>query len=265
MRLIFATTAAFAILAFGLMSGGAVAQPSPQSSIPPSTSPPPATSEPISTGIELRDLAAQESMARSAEAQIKEARTQSITNALSVGLGGVASIISVAALLVAMRTGRRQLRAYLMPDHVAVLHPTHDPDYKKKRPRPGDLPMIQVHLKNYGSTPATNVLHWVGFELLPFGAEHRLVAPRTMDRVSEGAVAPGGIITKHLLLERAVTPGEAADFALGKVALYVCGRVTYRDIFRVERETNFLLRYQGVWPPPVTNNLFYCDTGNSVT
>lgn len=204
-------------------------------------------------------------MARSAEAQTKEARTQSIVNAISVGVGGIASIISVAALMVAMRTGRRQLRAYLMPDQVMVLHPSHEADYKRKRPRPQDLPMIQVHLKNYGATPATNVLHWVGFELLPFGSEHRLLAPTSMERISEGAVAPGGVITKSLLLERAVTPGEAAAFADGKVALYVRGRATYRDIFRVKRETNFLLRYQGVWPPRPANALFYCDTGNSVT
>jgi hypothetical protein len=203
-------------------------------------------------------------MATAARRQLVEVRRQTLWIALSVMFGAVASLVSVFALLVAMGTGRRQLRAYLMPDHVSIVHPTHDLDYKKKRPKPADIPFVRVHLKNYGSTPATNVLCWVGFELLPFGAENRLIAPTELGPVSESSIAPGGVLLKTLFLERAVTAGEASDFSAGKVALYVRGWATYRDVFKVKRETHFLLRYQGQWPPPPNWTLYYCDAGNTV-
>lgn len=214
------------------------------------------------------DLAAQESMARSAEGQFGEVRVQTWAIWASVLFGAIASGVSVFALLVAMGTGRRQLRAYIMPDHISLFHPTHLPKKRGKQPKIADHPAVVIHLKNYGPTPASEVLHWADYVLLPLHPDSEAIAtpaPDTLSRVSESAMAPGGILTKYLDYRPAFSPAEAAQIEARSHGIFVRGRVTYRDAFKKQRETNYLLRYQGMWPPPVQNSLYYCDTGNSVT
>lgn len=223
-----------------------------------------AEKEAASAARDDRDVAAQESMARSAVVQAKEI----IAQTPFIWAGSVAALlafgVSMGALWVTIGTARRQLRAYLMLDHIGLLHPTHDADYKRKRPRPPDRPILQAHLKNFGPTPAANVLHWTDFEILPLGKEDGVPAPAALTPTSFGVVAPGGVLTKTVLFPRPVTPLEASAIASGSMAIYARGWITYQDVFKKDRETRFLMRYQGAWPPLPGAQFYYCDTGNSL-
>lgn len=114
----------------------------------------------------------QERSAQAAEVQAAQAAAQTPF----VYAGAIAAILalalSTAALIHSVNTARRQQRAYILLDHVGLLHPAHDEDYKKRRPASSDQPILIVHLKNFGTTPATDVLHWAGFDVLPVGAEN---------------------------------------------------------------------------------------------
>lgn len=209
-----------------------------------------------------RDLAAQERMAIAAEGQWGEVRLQTIQLWASGFAGFLATGIAVAALLVSMGTGRRQLRAYVMPDSITVLHPTHDqPKPGRRRKALPEIPIGAIYLKNYGATPGLSVLHRADMQLLPPDREHELELPKELGRISEAAVAPGGIITKALVF-RELTGPEIDAIRSHKMALYIHGVVRYRDAFKAKRETTFRLRYSRTWPPPVGASMTYCDQGN---
>lgn len=212
-----------------------------------------------------RDLAAQEKMAAAAEIQLSEVRNQTRAIWLGIFFSAAASAIAGFALLVAMGTGRRQLRAYVMPDNIVILHPTFDPSYAKLKPRPADHPGVLIGLKNSGPTPATKVLHWAQCEVHPIQYEGTLKTPATLDRISESAIAPGGIITKTLFLNAPLSPAQAQDIRDHKAAIYVHGVVTYLDAFRQKRTTHFRLRYSGMWPPAREASFTFCDDGNNVS
>jgi hypothetical protein len=216
----------------------------------------------------LRDAATddqkfQERSARAAEIQA----AQSAAQTPFVYTGAIAAILalglSALALLHSVNTARRQQRAYILLDHVGLLHPTHDHDFKKRKPTPADLPLLVIHLKNFGLTPANHVLHWAAFDVLPVGVENGVPPPATLQNVSSGLVAPSGVLTKKLLFHRPITPEEAERIRRGEYAVYVRGWVSYRDAFKCQRETRFLMRYQGTWPPPLGAEFYYCDSGNS--
>lgn len=218
---------------------------------------------PASNGVLPEDKAIQERSARAAEIQAAQTAAQTPF----VYTGAIAAILalglSTVALFHSINTTRRQQRAYLLLDHVGLIHPSHDQDHKKRKPTPADQPLLIAHVKNFGSTPANQVLHWAAFDVLPVGAENGVPPPATLQNVSSGLVAPGGVLTKKLLFHRPITPEEADRIRRGDYAVYVRGWISYRDAFKRKRETRFLMRYQGAWPPPIGAEFYYCDSGNS--
>lgn len=209
------------------------------------------------------DLKAQERMAIAAEAQAVDVERQTLWFGLSVILTAIASIVSVSALWVAIGTGRRELRAYMMVETISVHTPSGDPKYARKRNRLPDYPWVRIGIKNFGPTPALNVLHFAEIRVLPSADEDALELPSKMVQISEGATAPGGLLWKSISLARTLTQEEAAKITTGEWALFVYGRVTYRDVFRRPRETRFRLKHCGAWPPLAGHDLYYCDRGNT--
>lgn len=210
------------------------------------------------------DLRAQQRMALAAEAQAADVDAQTALFALSVILSALASVVSVGALMVAMGTGRRELRAYLMVEGILPLHPTMASDYKRKRPKPPDIPAVIINVKNFGPTPATQVLHWAEFQYRDASEESTLTVPASLDRVSESAAAPGVPLTKTIPLTHPVTPAQADKIRDGTGGLYVWGVCVYRDAFKRRRKTTYRLRYSGPWPWVREATFTFCNEGNHV-
>ena len=205
-----------------------------------------------------RDLAAQEKMADAAFIQASDVRAQTLLLALSVVLGALASVVSMVALLVAIGTGRRELRAYVIPDfqilHISHLKPS------ERRAVQHDL-AVTAHCKNSGQTPATDFVHWMRAEILPIESEGGLTWPESLERRSVSVISSQNAISTTYQCGRVATQ-QIADIQAGRAQLFCWGVISYRDIFKRIRTTKYRMKYSGMWPPPKGAVMTFCDSGN---
>jgi hypothetical protein len=61
---------------------------------------------------------------------------------------------------------------------------------------------------------------------------------------------------------RDLTAGEIADIQTGVKAIYLFGRIEYRDAFKKDRFTTFRMLYSGVWPLTASAGLNFAVQGN---
>jgi hypothetical protein len=151
----------------------------------------------------------------------------------------IAAIASIAAFLqfialaitiwVMIVTSRRQLRAYVFPDNVALMD-----GIMLNPPQPvhSNEPGVALIVKNSGQTPAYNVRSWAMINVIePINEEH-LVVPKLSASVSINNIGPGGAISKAVWFGRALTANEIQDVASGARAIYLYGRIEYTDTFK---------------------------------
>ena len=91
-------------------------------------------------------------------------------------------------------------------------------------------------MKNNGQTPAYNTRSVVSLTLA--------TAPTTdfnivTDGISTSAVGPECTFHPSDQLDEPLTQAHMDDFFSGKKELFFFGRITYRDAFEKDRETNF--------------------------
>ncbi len=72
----------------------------------------------------------------------------------------------------------------------------------------------------------------------------------------------GAIFNKALWFDRPLAANEIVDIANGARAIYLYGRVEYRDAFKKRRFTNFRLRYTGQFPPLQGAIFNFSESGN---
>lgn len=185
---------------------------------------------------------------------------------LSDRIAGIASAAALAQFLALIWTvfimvtnGHRQLRAYVSPHDAAILdgsmlNPPQPPRF--------NVPGILLNFKNSGQTPAYKVVSWARIEIAETINEDRLVAP-ILEQKFTTTLGPGDVMPKALWYERPLTAGEIADIGSGARAIYLYGRIEYRDAFKRQRRANFRFRYNGAFPPPVGVILNHCERGNN--
>lgn len=163
---------------------------------------------------------------------------------------------------ISRRNGNRQLRAYLYVSDFQLIDAAHTDS-----PGPDTInhPCILLQVANSGETPANDVFHHARLEVRPV-AEESLLPILIPGNISRSYIARGGVITKTIWLGRQLAPQEVSGIQTGTHAIYVMGRIDYRDAFKRKRYTTYRLRYVGPYPPPVSGQqIVFCDDGNKAT
>src|ERR1019366_7341629 len=75
-------------------------------------------------------------------------------------------------------------------------------------------------------------------------------------------LGPNCTFNKWLWYDRPLAANEIADMATGVRAVYVYGRIQYRDALEKVRFTNFRLHYVGQFPPPQSAIFNFSEKGN---
>ena len=125
---------------------------------------------------------------------------------------------------------RRQLRAYLLVHGCVLQH--------------GNEPRVHLTIKNFGQTPAHDVQTWVGTIVEEYPLQKPLSEPPDDFTQSISIVGPGSFEESIV----PVTQQTGAQWNLIRQmqgAVYVWGRVEYRDAFRKKRVLQFRLMMQG--------------------
>lgn len=174
--------------------------------------------------------------------------------------------IQAAALIVtlgiAVRNGRRQLRAYVFPnDAVLAEGMMIEPPMPEHKDEPG----VILNFRNSGQTPAYKVVSWGEIKVLLATEETTLKVPKKLERKFASNIGPNGIMPKAQWSARVLTQEEIGDLAVAKRVIYYHGRIEYVDAFKRKRWTNFRLRYAGQFPPPKGVTFNFCEKGNEAT
>jgi hypothetical protein len=131
------------------------------------------------------------------------------------------------------------LRAYVMPESAGLYDGT---TVKPAQPHRNDVPGVLMLIKNSGQSPAYAVVSWMGVDVLPVKDEAMLTAP-PVDPQFSLPLAAGTQFSKVVWFDRPLAATEIADIVAGVRAIYVYGRIEYRDAFQQKRFTDFRLHY----------------------
>jgi hypothetical protein len=155
-------------------------------------------------------------------------------------------------------SSRRQLRTFVGPETFDLLEGNM---LNPPQPAHANEPGAVVRIKNFGPTVAYNVRIITRLAVIEPINENTLIQPPLVNAF-HSVLGPTVPSTSTAWLGRAVTPGEVDDLKAGVKAIYMYGRVEYRDIFKKERFTVFRLRYAGQFPPPAPAVMTFAAQGN---
>lgn len=186
----------------------------------------------------------------------------SLSDKIAVGacIAGFSQFLAlIATIWIMIRNGRRQLRAHVFPDNVAIVDGTFlDPP----EPHKADIPAISMIIKNSGQTPAYDVVSWWEIKVIPIAEENSLAIP-VLAKKHSTTVGMGSTFNKGLWFDRALTADEKSAIFAGTIGIYGHGRIEYRDVFNVRHFSNFRLVYTGKTFPPVKGAVMsFCEQGN---
>jgi hypothetical protein len=187
----------------------------------------------------------------------------------------ILAIGSIVQIGVSIRTARRQLRAYVLVENGNVWDASAIGEAKQtKRPEIVDIDWdgyvaIEIAIKNSGQTPARDVRHYaqigIGDEI--GGVKYFPLMPESASSDSYASpIGPGGLLFKRLTL----TPFPLREPFLSelrgrKKAIFVSGKITYRDAFKTRRVTEYSVFYFGTWPPIPSGRFTFAIKGNRFT
>lgn len=125
-------------------------------------------------------------------------------------------------------TSQRQLRAYIC--------------VTRSHAKIGERIEGEVHIKNFGQTPAYDVRQWmsVWVEAHPLGVV--LPEPEPTFRMARAVLGPGDPL---IMRARQNLPAPGANLGTPEATIYVYGRVLYRDAFGEQRQTSYRLIFGG--------------------
>jgi hypothetical protein len=182
----------------------------------------------------------------------------------------VQAIALIITIIVMLRTTRRQLRAYVFVNDISIfnvanpLHPLAK-DYKKtgaEISRPNDGPIIAMTIKNSGQTPAYEVVNEGHMCIQEFPLISNLPTEPPSKFITKTAIPPGGITTKNLTM-RPLTKEEIAQLRNGTMAIYVYGKIIYKDTFGKISFTNFrVMHFAAAQIIGIGTGMTICDEGN---
>jgi len=158
---------------------------------------------------------------------------------------------------------RTELRAYVLPDQVTLFHRLSLPSRQRTKV-PNDV-TATVFSKNSGQTPATDFVNWVGIDILAADQEDTLLLPERDGAKSVSLISAGSVLTTGATYQGRLTKAQEDGIRNGTLAVFVWGRLSYRDVFRRKRSSLYRMRYSGIWPPAPGTAMTFCDRGNSHT
>jgi len=129
-------------------------------------------------------------------------------------------------------TARRQLRAYVHVKEGLLKFS-------------GSTVEGQIHIQNFGQTPAYDVRHWIYVCVERWPLATVLPQPPEDFQMSKGILAPSG---KHIMVGQLDDDSPAPELTLGQNptrTVYVYGRITYKDAFGDDKYTEYRLTYGG--------------------
>jgi len=127
-------------------------------------------------------------------------------------------------------TAQRQLRAYVVADMSSVT-----------RWKQGQTAEAETIMKNTGLTPAYDLEGWsaIMYDKYPLPYKFPISVPLGTT-FGQSVLGSGGVVRLKVPTKPVVpTPETNTEFEAGTMALYLWGKVTYRDAFGKERFTNF--------------------------
>jgi hypothetical protein len=124
---------------------------------------------------------------------------------------------------------------------------------------PAEGPMAQLVIKNTGSTPA----HWGGIYVAEYPLKTPLPTEQNTQKPALSAIPPGGVNTKNVRIINPLTAEEIAGLRNGTFAIWVYGKITYRDAFRRKRTSEYRLFHNNISGAiGVSTELTWADAGN---
>jgi hypothetical protein len=178
----------------------------------------------------------------------------------------VLSVITAIYVLISYRTLRairksseRQLRAYVLPESAGIYDGTTVTPPQQGR---ANIPGIAMLIKNSGQTPAYNVISWLQLAVVAVRDEYMLTVP-PLTQNFPNTLGANGTFSKALWFDRQLTAGEIADIVSGVKAIYVYGRIEYRDTFKKKHFSNFRLHYTNADFPPQPNAIVNFSTAGN--
>jgi hypothetical protein len=154
-------------------------------------------------------------------------------------------------------TAQRQLRAYVCVEGLQIGNVANPPQPQRGQKiiptvahihRPLDGPLINLALKNFGQTPASETTFWAEVLFREYPLSSPLPSRPPRNHASQFIVPPTGIIRLDRAMPQPLSSQEKA--ALISVpptgAIYVFGEVSYKDIFKRSRWTKFCYFYNGI-------------------
>jgi hypothetical protein len=134
---------------------------------------------------------------------------------------------------VAADTAQRQLRAYVNVKESLLKFS-------------GSVVEGQIHIQNFGQTPAYAVRHWIHLCVERWPLQIVLPEPPEDFQMSKTVLAPSG---KHIMVgQLGGNTRPAPEITLGQHptrTVYVYGRITYKDAFGDDRYTEYRLTFGG--------------------
>jgi hypothetical protein len=170
-----------------------------------------------------RDLCQQWRMAEAANKQAKWTKRQFWATVAEIGAlaltvlftgwaavaAGKASKAANKSVSVAEDTAKHELRAYFLYDVGQIL------DFP-----PNLRASARLIFKNYGQTPASELVMWTAIDILPFPLVEPLFKPEINELWSRAIVGPNGIVKKLQVLRRPLTAEEVGAVRGGQAAIY---------------------------------------------
>ena len=122
-----------------------------------------------------------------------------------------------------------------------------------------------MRIKNFGQTPAYDIIHWARMEVLPPIQENTLIPPRINTGTHAMSLAPNASFTKSIWFGRRLSAEEKQDIVSGSLAIFVYGRIDYVDAFGKPHFTTYRLIYSKSFYPPIGKEAVFnfCASGNA--
>jgi hypothetical protein len=185
---------------------------------------------------------------------------------LSDKIAVIASIVAflqfialVVTICVIFGIGRRQLRAYVLPENSGILEGSM---LVPPQPARANIPGVGMLIKNSGLTPAYNVISFAKIAVIPVANENTALVLPPIAQQFPLTLGAGGTFSKAFWFDRELTAIEITDIFNGVQAIYLYGRIEYRDAFRKRHFANFRLHYMGQFPPLPTAYFNFSQRGN---
>lgn len=178
---------------------------------------------------------------------------------IAIVIGSLQFLALIWTVLVMIWNGRRQLRAYVLPDQAGIYDGTMltPPDATK-----ANIPGCFLLIKNTGQTPAYAVVSYMQIAVIQVVQESTALGLPAIPGSFYMTLGNGSTFNKAGWFDRPLTPQEIADLAAGTRAVYLYGRIQYTDVFKKKHFSNFRLRYIGQFPPVQGAILNFSESGN---